>query len=305
MVKKETMESLKYYLKIAENKFQIESPESFTLDESISHFFVEEVKRDEISAYYKVVIEKEIGAFAGRVLYRQPERVILDVDSKECRIFLIPEAGFPYAYTIELDDKVTEIHILDEYFCNRRMSIVFLELLALEKQLIVDNALVFHSAYIIHEGKSILFSAPSGTGKSTQASLWEKYKNAQIVNGDRSIVKISDAKVEVHGLPFCGSSQINYDESAPLAAIVFLEQAKENEIRTVSKAEAIRKIYSQCSVNYWNVSQVQTVFEMLGTLVEQVPVYLLKCTISEEAVELVYDQIKCDDYIDKKKNKGV
>lgn len=293
---------MNYYLKIAENTFQIESPESFTLDESISHFFVEEVKKEDISACYKVVIEKEFGAFAGRVLYQQPERVILDVDSKECRIFLIPEVRFPYAYTIELDDKVTEVHILDEYFCNRRMSIVFVELLALEKQLIVDKALVFHSAYIIHDGKAILFSAPSGTGKSTQASLWEKYKNARIVNGDRSIIKLNEQRVETHGLPFCGSSQINYDESAPLTAIVFLEQAKENEIKQISKAEAIRKIYSQCSVNYWNSLQIQTVFEMLGNLVEKVPVYQLACTISEEAVDLVYNQIILNDCIDKGKN---
>lgn len=282
---------MNYYLKIAENVFHIECPEAFELDSSIHHFFVKEVTKEEIAVYYKVVIEKEFKPFEGRVLYQQPERVILDTNGKECRIFLIPEVRFPYAYTLALDERTTEVHILDSCFEKRRIDIVFLELLALERYLIDRRALVFHSAYITCEGKAILFSAPSGTGKSTQASLWERYKGARIVNGDRSIIKLEGTQVAAHGLPFCGSSQINHDESAPLEAILFLEQAPQNEIKQLSAAEAIRKIYSQCSVNYWNVEQVQYVFEMIGDIVQKVPVFLLKCTISDETVNLVYKEL--------------
>jgi len=283
---------MNYYLKLANKTYQIETPEEFVIDESIRHFFVEGEGIERVDAYYKVYIDKTFEVLTGRILYQQPERLILELDnSKECRVFLVPEIRFPYAYSIELNKKSTEIHILDEYFSMRRINIIFMEMLALEKKLVDDEALVFHSAYIIYDGNAILFSAPSGTGKSTQASLWEKYKKARIVNGDRSIIKIEDNCVHVHGLPFCGSSQINRDESAPLAGIVFLEQSSGNEIEQMKKAEAIRKIYSQCSVNYWNVEQVQTVFGIIGNLVEKVPVYHLRCTISEEAVELVYEQI--------------
>lgn len=46
--------------------------------------------------------------------------------------------------------------------------------------------LVLHSAYIVtRQGEGILFSGPSGIGKSTQAALWQRYGAAQTVNGDR------------------------------------------------------------------------------------------------------------------------
>lgn len=50
--------------------------------------------------------------------------------------------------------------------------------------------LVLHSAYIVtRQGEGILFSGPSGIGKSTQAALWQHYGAAQTVNGDRALVR--------------------------------------------------------------------------------------------------------------------
>ena len=61
--------------------------------------------------------------------------------------------------------------------------------LALEKVLIAHESIILHASYVNYNGKAILFTAPSGTGKSTQAALWEEYKGAEIVNGDRVIIQ--------------------------------------------------------------------------------------------------------------------
>ena len=70
------------------------------------------------------------------------------------------------------------------------------------------NTFLLHSSFIKWKDKAILFTAPSGTGKSTQADLWEKYENAEIINGDRSGIRKMDGKWTAYGLPIAGSSGI-------------------------------------------------------------------------------------------------
>ena len=43
------------------------------------------------------------------------------------------------------------------------------------------STLFLHASQVVVEDRGIVFSAPSGTGKTTQARLWEKHKNAKIV----------------------------------------------------------------------------------------------------------------------------
>ena len=67
--------------------------------------------------------------------------------------------------------------------------------------------LVLHSAYIVtRRGEGILFSGPSGIGKSTQAALWQRYGAAQTVNGDRALVRPDTGTVS--GVMYAGTSGI-------------------------------------------------------------------------------------------------
>lgn len=79
--------------------------------------------------------------------------------------------------------------------------------------------LILHSAYVVTpQGQGLLFSGPSGAGKSTQAELWRQYAGAQVINGDRSLVRPGDGTV--HGILYSGTSGICRNVSAPLRAIV-------------------------------------------------------------------------------------
>ena len=89
--------------------------------------------------------------------------------------------------------------------------------------------LVLHSAYIVtRQGQGILFSGPSGIGKSTQAALWQRYAGAEIINGDRALVRPDTGTVS--GVFYAGTSGISRNVTAPLQAVILLEQGSETEL---------------------------------------------------------------------------
>ena len=161
---------------------------------------------------------------------------------------------------------------------------------ASELELLLTRLGVFslHSSLVRRaEGDSILFTAPSGTGKSTQADLWVEYAGADILNGDRSMLRRVDGVWTAFGSPFAGSSSIFRNESAPVRALVVLRQAPENTIRRLSLAEAFRAIYSESVLPRWHTEAHQRVISLVTEIVSETPVYLLACTPDDRPVTLL------------------
>ena len=149
-----------------------------------------------------------------------------------------------------------------------------------------------HSSFIKYKNKGILFTAPSGTGKSTQADLWNQYKKAEIINGDRSLIRRIDNKWRAYGVPFSGSSPYCKNDSVDLEAIVILRQGPENVIIKCDKATAIKKLLSESTVNYWNDKFVNKIMDLLTDLVDNIDVYILSCRKDQGAVELLAETIE-------------
>ena len=147
-----------------------------------------------------------------------------------------------------------------------------------------DN-MILHCAYVEYHGEAILFSAPSETGKTTQANLWEKYRGSRTVNGDRSLLGKKNGRWTAQGWPVCGTSEVCHDEAFPIRAVVMLSQAKENRAVRMTPGQAFPLVYSQITVNRWNREDHIHTMDLIQDLLESVPVYHLGCTISEEAVE--------------------
>ena len=156
--------------------------------------------------------------------------------------------------------------------------------MAVEHLIAHAGGFMFHSSYIEHEGKGILFTAPSGTGKSTQAELWRSLRGAEVINGDRSVIRMAENGIVVSGVPFAGSSQICKNRTLPLHAIVYLEQAPQTTIRRLKGFEAFRRIWEGVSVNTWDKEDVALASETAGHVAQRVPVYYLACTPDESAV---------------------
>lgn len=161
------------------------------------------------------------------------------------------------------------------------------DLLGLETLLLQHQALLLHSAFIRWRGQGILFSAPSGTGKSTQADLWERYEGAETINGDRAALRFGDNGWTAWGLPYAGSSAIYRNESAPVRAVVMLAQAKENRLRRLTAPEALRLLYPQLTIHHWEASFLNGAMDLAIRLTADVPVYLLECLPDRGAVELL------------------
>ena len=159
-------------------------------------------------------------------------------------------------------------------------------------RILFSQGLVIHSAAIDYQGKGIIFSAPAGTGKSTQARLWKEHIGASILNGDRPAIRVVNNKPIVYGTPWSGSSTDFKNCCAPLAAIIMLEQAAENSITKLDKSKAVIYLMPRCFLPYQSSELMTSALDNLDMLIKNTPIYLLKCKPDKEAVELVYECVK-------------
>ena len=144
--------------------------------------------------------------------------------------------------------------------------------------------LVLHSAYIVTSaGEAILFSGPSGVGKSTQAALWERCAGARVVNGDRALVDV--AKKTANGIFYSGTSGISENVTAPVRAIVLLGQSSENRVFVPSPQAAFAGVLSQCAYYEWDAHSAEQMTECVARLVSDVPVLRMDCLPDATAVE--------------------
>ncbi len=143
---------------------------------------------------------------------------------------------------------------------------------------------ILHASWICYRDRAILFTAPSGTGKSTQAALWERLRGAELINGDRAAVFVTEDGALVRGIPFCGSSGVRKNRTMPLAAVVYLTQAPETTIHRLGASQAFRRLWEGCSVNVWNPADMDRCTQAVSDVAQRIPVFHLACTPDESAV---------------------
>ncbi len=268
---------------------EAEMPEDMLIPENL-HLF--ETRSEKVQKYYRIAYSQELDQIERkframhpdlREIFRNNMRILL-AEGKECRILNFVGASAPYAVYIEEGEAGVRVFVDPQAGPLLKYDTIFVSLLALEKVMIRSEALILHSAYMCLNGKAVLFSAPSGTGKSTQADLWEQYRGTRTINGDKSLLIREEDGWYAHGWPICGSSQICKNETFPILAIVMLKQAKENRVRKLGIAEAVKKLVSQITMNMWNSQFQLQALDLIQQMVMEVPVYELECDISEEAV---------------------
>lgn len=149
---------------------------------------------------------------------------------------------------------------------------------------------LFHSCAVVCDEKAYLFTAPSGTGKSTHADLWCKLlgKKVKILNGDKPFIKFMGDIPYAYGSPFDGKEHLSYNGSAEIAGICFLHQSRDNSIEMVTSSEAFRWAYPQ-TLKPEGTAQCKKAVETIIRLINKVPLYSLGCNISTEAARLSYE----------------
>ncbi len=182
-----------------------------------------------------------------------------------------------------LDSSYNNIKICYTQNSNPEKAIL---LAAIYSRLSFENVLLCHASLIDYRGHGILFVGPSGIGKTTQAELWNKYRNADIINGDKAFIKVEENEVRGYGLPWKGSSPYCLNADVKLDGIVVLRQAKENKIKELSFEEKLQLFVPHIFLPVWDESCMSAAMNTLDMLVPQIPVYLLECRPDEAAVEL-------------------
>lgn len=190
----------------------------------------------------------------------------------------------------EENGKTFDIYLLKSIQEAKLHSYFLLSLLWIERIIIHKKEFLLHSSYISYNGQGILFTAPSGGGKSTQAELWRENKNAKIINGDRSIVGKEDNRWMIYGIPYSGTSSYCENRNTPLNAIVILEKGKMNQLERIG-LKGFSKIFSQTMINPWDKGMCNTIMELVGEACEDIPIYKYSCRKDVSAVDDLYREL--------------
>ncbi|MCQ2519406.1 MAG: PqqD family protein [Lachnospiraceae bacterium] len=154
-----------------------------------------------------------------------------------------------------------------------------------------QNLLMLHSVSILYKNKAILFSAPSGTGKSTHANLWKKLFDINQINGDINVLKEINGEIVACGTPWCGTSGIYSKETFPVGAIIFLKRDSINAIDGLSDHDKSRQLISRLFNPLWNSNRLDSLIKNAETVTKTVPCAILRCTKDDEAA------IVCKNYL--------
>lgn len=160
-----------------------------------------------------------------------------------------------------------------------------------EAGMVMRDGMPLHASLVEKDGYGVIFLGPSGMGKSTQAKLWEKYQNADFVIGDRPGLRCIDGVWYGFGMPWDGKDGIRRQKAVPIKALVSLEQAKENKIVKLSEQQAMIVLLNQVMMPMWDDKAMESVTELMGKLVKDIPFYHLKNLPNEGATVLTYETI--------------
>lgn len=250
--------------------------------------FVSEGKAD-----FCFEIRRGISSNLNALMYMGKEKWITELRDKDTGNWVRKFAWYSEQDVVawQRDERCWEVEVSDEHFEKLTKSDI-LGLIPLERIINDIYGMMLHSSVVDWDGRGILFTGPSGIGKSTQASLWEKYENARTLNGDRGGIRKKNHCFHAYGLPYAGTSNIYVNESVPIKAIVVLQQAKENEITRLRQIDAFTKIYSESTLVSWDKQFIERHSGIIQELISEVPVYLLQCRPDLEAVAVLKEKIK-------------
>lgn len=237
-------------------------------------------------------VVRELAPPEGMLVFSQPDKQVYRDGAAQIRYDGAVSESLTGAYMrICREGTYSRIQVREDAIRGHITPKLVLNALEAEHRLVEAGAFLLHASYICCQGKAILFTAPSGTGKSTQADLWCRLRGARLINGDRAAVSADPSGITVHGIPFAGSSGVFENESYPLSAIVYLSQAPQTTLAPLTGVRAFRAVWEGCSVNVWNPEDISVCTETVLETVQRVPVYHLACTPDESAVKALEQEL--------------
>ncbi len=159
------------------------------------------------------------------------------------------------------------------------------------EQLARFDGVMLHSSCVEYEGKAYLFSARSGTGKSTHTHLWLKYlPGARIINDDKPAIRRVDGVYYAYGTPWSGKTDESVNIGVPIGGIAFLSRG-ENSIKRIPGFMALKPFMDQ-TVRPQDKELMSKALDVINGILTDIPIYKLSCDMSEEAVKTACNGMK-------------
>lgn len=232
---------------------------------------------------YKIANLKITADFRHSMMTSRSEKYLCDFDGET-------DIQIPYNERITTDFQTKNPHLsLDEcevilttrFFYNRLLSDF--------------DGFMLHSSAVAVDGKAYLFSAPSGTGKSTHTEQWLKLfgERAEILNDDKPAIRFFDGKPYACGTPWSGKSDLNVNKIVPLQGICVLERSEENFIEPMDSGKALFFLMNQ-TLRSNKAENMDKLLNMLDMTFAQVKIWHMGCNISVEAAEVAYKAMSAE-----------
>ena len=225
---------------------------------------------------------------------------LFDSTKDYCRKYL-NDAAPEFTVAVTREDLILEQHLLDqeadeEGLRRRVFTDPFLERTAIQRkiaeQLLSYDVLLIHGSAIAVDGKGYLFTARTGTGKSTHTRLWRQVfgSRAVMVNDDKPFLQFTESGIFLCGAPWSGKHGLDTNITVPLQGICILERGAENAITPVSADAAAAFLCHQCQAPM--DAEKLPLFTRLTKRLPAVPLWHMRCTVSEEAPAVAYKAMK-------------
>ncbi|MBQ6067357.1 MAG: hypothetical protein IJK89_11125 [Clostridia bacterium] len=230
--------------------------------------------------------EGPLPAPKGRLMYRTSDREYYSCEDDIVLVSSFPRQDGPVPFACR-QGTGGEIALTVDYPKGLWDSMLF-HALNLPELLAERGVFLLHSSFVLYRGEALLFSGDKGAGKSTQAALWERYRGARLVNGDRSLLAFRDERLTAYGTPYRGSSDVALALSAPVKAIAFPERASRNAAERCVGAASFARLLPQLT---YEAYQRKKAVDFLSDVCAGTPVYKLRCLPKKSAVTLLENTI--------------
>lgn len=150
---------------------------------------------------------------------------------------------------------------------------------------------LIHGSVISFNGLGYMFTAPSGTGKTTRTKIWLKeFPGSFVVNGDKPLIRVNEDVAYAYGTPWCGKENLAKKTKVPLNAIFVLERAddtEESNLERMSKAEAYISLLKQ-AYEPKDIEARKITLKLIEKICTLVKIYRFRSLPSREAIRLAW-----------------
>ena len=162
----------------------------------------------------------------------------------------------------------------------------------ISKELLEYDIFLMHGAVIAYNENAYMFTAASGTGKTTHIRKWlQNLEEAYVVNGDKPLIKVTNDEIIAFGTPWCGKERLGTNCMVPLRAIVLMERGENNAIHEISFEEAFLYIFKQTYLPH-DADLTKKTLNLLSKLKGKVKFYQFSFNnMKEDAFEVAYNAI--------------